>query len=229
MPEGVLRSGPGSGWIGAHAAQLKTVFRVLFGIIWGIDGALKFSPGVVSSFAGMVSDASSGQPAWLAPWFAFWSTQASANPALLVYLTGALELAVAFALIAGFLRKIAYLGGAVLSLFIWAVPEGFGGPYGPSSTDIGTGIIYAMTFLMLLVINAAYGPSRWSLDAVLERRWPSWAKYAETDQGPAAVSSEKEGGRLGGKSAKGAAAQRVGHPIDEPESATPDGSDAPSK
>ncbi len=229
MPEGILPSGPGSGWIGAHAAQLKTVFRVLFGIIWGIDGALKFSPGVVSSFAGMVSDASSGQPAWLAPWFAFWSTQASANPALLVYMTGALELAVAFALIAGFLRKIAYLGGAVLSLFIWAVPEGFGGPYGPSSTDIGTGIIYAMTFLMLLVINAAYGPSRWSLDAVLERRWPSWAKYAETDQGPGPVASGKEGPGHHRGSGTGAKGPSVGDARAATESGDADTADSHSK
>lgn len=229
MPKGVSSSGPGSGWIGAHAGQLKTVFRVLFGIIWGIDGALKFSPGVVSSFAGMVSDASSGQPAWLAPWFAFWSTQASANPALLVYMTGALELAVAFALIAGFLRKIAYLGGAVLSLFIWAVPEGFGGPYGPSSTDIGTGIIYAMTFLMLLVINAAYGPSRWSLDAVLERRWPSWAKYAETDQGPAAVSSGKEGPGRNQGTGTGAKGPSVGDARTATERGDTDSADSGSK
>ncbi len=173
--------GAGAGWFGEHARQLKTLFRALFGIIWGIDGALKFRPGVASSFAGMVSDASAGQPAWLAPWFSFWSAQAASDPALWVYLTGTLELAISFALIAGFLRKVAYLGGAVLSLFIWAVPEGFGGPYGPSSTDIGTGVIYAMTFLMLLVINAAYGPSRWSLDALLERRWPVWARLAETD------------------------------------------------
>ncbi|MDE1821611.1 MAG: hypothetical protein KGJ23_02485 [Euryarchaeota archaeon] len=167
------------GWFSRHAVQLKSVFRVVFGAIWGIDGALKFNPQVVSNFPTMVQNAAQGQPSWLAPWFNFWSSQASANAAFFVYLVGALELALAFALIAGFLRKSAYVGGCLLSLFIWAVPEGFGGAYGPSSTDIGTGVIYAMTFLMLLVINAAYGASAWSLDALIERRWPWWSKFAE--------------------------------------------------
>ncbi len=59
------------------------------------------------------------------------------------------------------------------------MPEGFGGPYGPSSTDIGTGIIYAFVFLLLMVINATFGPSRWSLDYAIERRWAAWTRIAE--------------------------------------------------
>jgi len=59
------------------------------------------------------------------------------------------------------------------------VPEGFGGPYGPASTDIGTGIVYALVFLLLMELNATYGASRYSLDAVIERRWPRWARLAE--------------------------------------------------
>ena len=170
---------PEMNWWGRNANALKVVFRVVFGAFWLIDGSLKFAPGLVGAFPGMVSAAASGQPAWLAPWFSFWSAQASANAAFWVYSTGALELAVGFALVFGFARKIAYIGGAILSLFIWAVPEGFGGPYGVGSTDIGTGIIYAMVFLMLIVINATYGTSRWSLDYVLERRWPRWSVMAE--------------------------------------------------
>ncbi|MCI4354165.1 MAG: hypothetical protein L3K06_02225 [Thermoplasmata archaeon] len=98
-----------------------------------------------------------------------------------------LELAVGLALVFGLLRKIAYIGGAILSLFIWAVPEGFGGPYGAGSTDPGGGIVYAMVFLMLIVINAAYGPSKWSLDFLIERRWPFWAKLAEFRGMPSAA------------------------------------------
>lgn len=170
-------------WIYRNRDFLKTALRVIFGFLWGIDGALKFQPGLVGQFPSMVQDAGSGQPAWLQGWFSFWAGQASLNPAAWVYLTGTFELALAFALIFGFARKLAYGGGVLLSLLIWAVPEGFGGPYGPGSTDIGTGIVYAFGFLFLMLINATYGPSRFSLDRVLERRWPRWARLAEI-QGP---------------------------------------------
>jgi nitrite reductase (NO-forming) len=77
------------------------------------------------------------------------------------------------------MRKIAYLGGMVLSLLIWAIPEGFGGPYGPGSTDIGTGIIYSFVFLSLIIINTLSGPSEYSLDYLMERKYRSWKGVAE--------------------------------------------------
>jgi len=166
-------------WFVRHVGGLKTAIRIVFGLVWGIDGALKFQPGVAQALPGMISDAAQGQPDWLAPWFGFWSQTVSANPALFSTTIGLLELALAFALLAGFLRKVAYTGGILLSLVIWSVPEGFGGPYGPSSTDIGTGIIYAFVFLLLLIVNATFGPSRFSLDYVIERQWPAWMRLAE--------------------------------------------------
>ncbi len=173
-----LQEAVDSWWV-RRTPQLKVIFRVLFGLIWGIDGSLKFTPGLVSVFPQMVSDAAQGQPAWLSGWFSFWQAQVSADPALWVYSTGIFELVLALALCLGILRKLAYTGGILLSLVIWAVPEGFGGPYGPGSTDIGTGVIYAMVFLMLMVISATYGPSTWSVDYYLERRWPWWARLSE--------------------------------------------------
>ena len=164
-------------WWGRNVADLKSLFRIVFGVLWLIDGAFKFVPGFVGQFPGMISP--DGQPGWLQGWFTFWQGQASANPAFWVYLVGTLELALGLGLVFGFMRKVAYVGGAVLSLFIWAVPEGFGGPYGPGSTDPGGGVVYAMVFLMLIAINSAYGSSRWSLDYLMERRWPRWAALAE--------------------------------------------------
>lgn len=166
-------------WFVRHVDALKTWIRIVFGFVWLIDGALKFQTGVADSLSQMISDAGQGQPAWLAPWFQFWTEAVAVNPGFFVTTIGLLELAVAFALLFGFLRKIAYTGGILLSLVIWSVPEGFGGPYGPSSTDIGTGIIYAFVFLLLLIINASFGPSRYSVDYMLERRWPAWRKLAE--------------------------------------------------
>lgn len=158
--------------------------RVIFGVVWAVDGALKLQPGMADALPGMISDAGQGQPGWLQPWFGFWSQAVTANPGLFVVLIGLLELALGFALIFGFLRKIVYGGGFLLSLLMWSVPEGFGGPYGPNSTDIGTGIIYAFVFLLLVIFNATYGPSRYSLDSVMERRWPTWRRFAEVRSSP---------------------------------------------
>jgi len=108
------------GWWPRNAHVLKTLFRMLFGAIWVIDGSLKFQAGFVNAFSGEVSG--SGQPAWLQGWFSFWATQVNGNTAFWVYLVGSLELALGLALLFGFMRKITYVGGALLSLFIWAVP-----------------------------------------------------------------------------------------------------------
>jgi uncharacterized membrane protein YphA (DoxX/SURF4 family) len=166
-------------WFTRNVSSLKTIVRIIFGVVWAIDGALKIQPGYVELFPNSIKDAASGQPSWLAGWFLFWESTTSSNPALYVYSTIFLELALAFCLIFGFLRKPAYLVSLFLSLLIWSVPEGFGGPYGPGSTDIGTGIVYAILSFMLLLINATFGPSRHSLDFLIERKWPRWSKIAE--------------------------------------------------
>lgn len=172
-----------SGYWVRNAPHYKTVFRILFGVIWLVDGVLKFLPGFVDQFPGMVSDAAAGQPSWMGWWFNFWIGQANANAAFWVYSTGALELALGIALVTGLLRKIAYAGGIALSLLIWTVPEGFGGTYSAGTTDPGVGVVYAILFLALIVINATYGSSRWSLDYLIERRFPRWAILAELKRG----------------------------------------------
>ena len=166
-------------WVVRNVSWLKSFIRIFLGIVWLIDGYLKFSPGLVDSFPDLVRSAGNGQPTWLQPWFNFWSSFTTGNAALFVYTTGVLEVALGVALVLGFMRKIAYLGGMVFSLFIWAIPEGFGGPYGPGSTDIGTGIIYSFVFLSLVIINTISGPSKYSLDFLIERKYSSWKWLAE--------------------------------------------------
>lgn len=166
-------------WFVRHVATLKSAMRIIFGIVWGIDGAFKFQPGFADGIVAQISGVADGQPAWLQPWFSFWGQTVSSNPAFFAYSIGFFELALAAALILGFMRKVAYTGGFFLSLVIWSVPEGFGGAYGPGSTDIGTGIIYAFVFVFLMILAATYGPSRWSLDAAIESRWAGWRRIAE--------------------------------------------------
>ncbi len=166
-------------WFVRNLNALKTTMRVIFGIIWAIDGSFKFSPQTVDNVVQMINNAAQVQPSWLSPWFNFWSTTVNSNPRFFVLSTGILELAIAFGLIFGFARKLTYTVSFFISLVIWSVPEGFGGPYGPGSTDIGAGILYAIASLFLLLINATFGPSKYSLDNLIERRWPSWKRMAE--------------------------------------------------
>ena len=77
------------------------------------------------------------------------------------------------------MRKIGYLSVLLTSLVIWSVPEHFGGPYDPATISVGTGIIYAMVFLLFIVINAMEGPSRYSLDYYIEQKYSWWRIFAE--------------------------------------------------
>src|SRR5438445_11065966 len=99
-------------WVVRNVSCLKSFIRIILGIVWLIDGYLKFSPGLVDSFPALIK--SEGQPSWLQPWFNFWSSVTSANAAPFVYSIGTLEVVLGAALVLGFMRKIAYLGGIVL-------------------------------------------------------------------------------------------------------------------
>lgn len=176
--EALVERGTRTWWV-RNVQWLKSFIRIIMGVVWLIDGYLKFQPGLVDSFPDMVKRAGDGQPSWLQPWFNFWYNITLTNAGPYVYATGLLELALGITLVLGLMRKISYAGGIIFSLLIWAVPEGLGGPYGPGSTDIGTGVIYSFVFLSLIVLNATYGPSKYSLDHLIERKLPSWRRLAE--------------------------------------------------
>lgn len=167
------------GWFRRNKAELKTGMRVIFGAVWLIDGWLKFMLPSPSAFVQLVQTAGAGQPAWLMPWFNFWFNVVSQNPAFWVYLIGTGELLLGLGLILGAVRSITYLAGFFLSLLIWAVPEGLGGPYGPGSTDIGTGIIYSFVFLLFMMMNSDKGMGRYSLDGIMEKRFKWWKRLSE--------------------------------------------------
>jgi nitrite reductase (NO-forming) len=169
----------GDSWFERNVYSLKSFMRIAFGVVWLIDGILKFRL-TPSAFSSMITTVGEGQPGWMLPWFSFWSRAVTVNPALFLYVVAVSETLLGLALILGAVRKPAYLAGIALSLLIWSVPEGFGGPYGPGSTDIGTGIIYAFVFIFLLIVNAGYGPSRLSVDYFIEKKYPKWRRVAET-------------------------------------------------
>lgn len=157
----------------------KSAVRIGFGLIWAIDAALKWQPGFRAGYMSTLMGQAQGQPGWLHRWFRFWINLQHPHPALFAYLAATVETLIAAALILGVARKLTYLAAVVFSLLIWATAEGFGGPYTGGSTDIGTAVVYAVVFLALLAISAQEGTSRYSLDALIERRLSWWHWIAE--------------------------------------------------
>jgi uncharacterized membrane protein YphA (DoxX/SURF4 family) len=174
----------------ASAALPTATLRILLGLAWTANAALKWFPAFGAAFLSMLTGASADQPAFLKPWFGFVTAIASDGRATFLALgSAAIETYLAVALLTGFARKVTYSVGAIYTALIWATAEGFGGPYVPgSSTDIGAAIIYTLLFLTLLINDAGVGFSRLSLDSVLERRTPRWRRVAELEWQGASVS-----------------------------------------
>ena len=166
-------------WFVRNAGFFTRSVEVLFGLIWLADASLKFQPGFANSFSDLIAGSAAVQPAWLQGWFSFWVSVTLPNPTLFAYFVSLCELALALALILGFMRKTTYAGGMLFSMIIWSVPEGFGGPYGPGSTDIGTGVIYAIVFLLLLGLNAMDRNNDYTLDKIIEKHVKWWSTLAE--------------------------------------------------
>jgi uncharacterized membrane protein YphA (DoxX/SURF4 family) len=157
----------------------KDGLRIAFGVIWAIDAALKWEPEFRQGFTDTLKGAAQGQPGWLHGWFQFWINVVQPRPDLFAYSTAVIETVIALALIFGFARKLTYIGAALFSFMIWATAEGFGGPYSASSTDIGAAVMYVVVFMGLLALNYESGPSRFSVDYLIERRVSWWYRVAE--------------------------------------------------
>jgi len=130
------------------------VLRTLFGIVWLVDAFFKWQPGFRSGFTPILQGMVSSQPGIIRPWFQFWALLATHTGQLLPDATAITETALGVALIVGIARRPVYVVGAMYALFVWAVGEGFGGPYAlGSSTDVGAALIYAFVFACLFILD----------------------------------------------------------------------------
>jgi nitrite reductase (NO-forming) len=152
------------------------IARLMFGLIWGIDATLKWLPGFRDGYLMMIQASAQGQPSWLLPFFHFWARAVAPAPGLFALLTALAETAVALSLLLGVAQRAGFILGAVLGLVIWAVGEGFGGPYVSGATDIGCAIMYSVLFAaLLLAVPRATRAAAPSLDSALVARWPALA------------------------------------------------------
>ena len=154
--------------------------RIVFGVIWLIDAGLKMNSTFIHEFQGDFTEGAAGQPGWLKWWFDFWADVTGSNPHAFAYGTIVVELLIGFGLVLGLARRIGYIGGFIFSIAIWAIPEGLGGPYSMSSTDINQGIIYALVFAALYGLDSVSTVKlAWTVDEKLERRFSWWRPVAE--------------------------------------------------
>jgi thiosulfate dehydrogenase (quinone) large subunit len=133
-----------------------TLLRMLFGMVWLIDAFFKWQPGFRNSFAAMLQGMVTSQPGIVRPWFQFWALLATHTGHLLPDGTAVTETALGIALIIGFARRPVYIMGALYALSVWAIGEGFGGPYAlGTSTDVGAALIYVFVFACLFMLESS--------------------------------------------------------------------------
>src|SRR5215469_2688615 len=129
--------------------------RIIFGLVWVVAAILQWLPQFQNTFVGQVAAAKGGQPGFIQGWISFWVNLASLNPLLFARMLATAETVIAVFLILGIFSNLTYIVGIFLSLGIWSIPEGFGGPYIPgATTDIGTAFPYALLFVVLLCLSA---------------------------------------------------------------------------
>jgi nitrite reductase (NO-forming) len=157
----------------------RVTLRIAFGIIWLIDAVLKWLPGFLITYKAGLEFGGTGQPGWLQPWFRFWIDLQRHDVTAFAYVVAAAESLIAVALILGFARLLTYTSGLVFSLLLWGVAEGFGGPYGQGSIDVGVAIIYAVMFAALLALDYNQGPGPLTVDGYLRKRLTWWHWIAD--------------------------------------------------
>ena len=136
--------------------QWVGVVRILFGLICAVNTLLQANAFYIDHFLdSFQADWADGQPAWLALYgheMAAIIQGIGARGAAIatVVLNGIL----AISLITGIgLRVMAWIG-IIFNLWLWTTVGGLGGPYTHGATDPGTAIIYALSFMFVLITRA---------------------------------------------------------------------------
>lgn len=130
------------------------LLQIAFGVVWAIDAWFKWQPAFADNLTAYLSSARQDQPAWVQSWIGLWVNVVKVDPVSFARLVALAETSIAIALILGIFINLTSLGGAGLALMIWSTAEGFGGPYGAGSTDIGSAVIYALVFAGLFLSQA---------------------------------------------------------------------------
>ncbi|MDE2276291.1 MAG: hypothetical protein KGK09_08350, partial [Burkholderiales bacterium] len=134
--------------------------RLLFGLLWALDAALKWQPGFLTQFMAQLTPAAVGQPAPIAAYIhAVVALVGWIGPLRVAVLTALAETLVAASLLSGRAMRWSVPLAALYCLAVWTSAEGFGGPYGLAGTGvrgdvIGNVLIYVYLFAYLWPVAA---------------------------------------------------------------------------
>lgn len=145
------------------------LLRIAFGVVWAIDATFKWQPAFIGNLVSYLEEGAQGQPHIVQAWIDLWIRTVNVDPHAFAIAVALAETAIAIGLVFGFATRLALAGGIAMALAIWTTAEGFGGPYAPGATDIGTAIIYVIVFVALWLGKCW---RYYSLDARLARRYP---------------------------------------------------------
>lgn len=138
--------------------------RLLFGLLWAFDAALKWQPYFLTHFTAQLTGALPGQPAWIAAYLGLVIAAVHAiGPTLVAILVALVETALALSLLTGYALSASLPLGALYSLAVWTTAEGWGGPYTAAGTGVrgnvaGNVIVYVIVFMYLWAARAAASP-----------------------------------------------------------------------
>ena len=148
------------------ARRMKNIalLRIAFGVVWAVDASLKWLPSFAQhTMLDKLENASTGQPTLVHAWIGAWMRFLAVDPEAFGILVALAETAIAVGLLSGALTNAVCTTGGALSLVIWSTGEGFGGPYGAGTTDVGASLVYVLVFALLAAIGAGgvWGVDRW--------------------------------------------------------------------
>ncbi len=129
--------------------------RLLFGLLWAFDAALKWLPAFLFHFSSQITSVIPGQPQWVADWLHFVAQViAMVGPVPVAVIVALIETVIAVGLLSGRGLRLILPIGIAYSLAVWATAEAFGGPYSAAGTGvrgnvIGNAIIYLIPFFYL--------------------------------------------------------------------------------
>src|SRR6202011_1695014 len=103
----------------AWPVDLWASIRIVFGVIWLVDGVLEWQPADFHNFLQLITAMSQGQPAPLAAVISAGQSVAAINPILANALLAALETAIGLGLITNRLSRWALGVSALLAAMIW--------------------------------------------------------------------------------------------------------------
>ena len=161
------------GWLVRNASWVKTVDRIILGLVVLVAGVRKFFPGSGTAYVAIIEAAGSS---W---WSQDWASLARADPLLFVGVVGGVEVTVGALTALGLLRKPAFLLGIGLGVWPWAVPEGMSGFSEVGRLEASAGIFLAICYVTLSILEATFGMDRWSVDWPIARFRPRWLTYAD--------------------------------------------------